>query len=69
VFGIDEFPSQQKYDVWEPHQARSARIECAALVFGALEHDPEKWKPVFRKDHAQSKRCDHNAIPFNCMVI
>src|SRR5271169_6479162 len=20
-----------------------------------LEHDPEKWKPVFRKDHAQSK--------------
>ena len=21
---------------------------------GLLEHDPEKWKPVFRKDHAQS---------------
>jgi len=21
----------------------------------ALEHDPEKWVPVFRKDHAQSK--------------
>jgi hypothetical protein len=20
-----------------------------------LEHDPEKWKPVFRKDHAQKK--------------
>jgi hypothetical protein len=20
-----------------------------------LEHDPEKWAPVFRKDHAQSK--------------
>jgi hypothetical protein len=20
-----------------------------------LEHDPEKWKPVFRKDHAQIK--------------
>jgi hypothetical protein len=19
------------------------------------EHDPEKWKPVFRKDHAQTK--------------
>jgi hypothetical protein len=19
-----------------------------------LEHDPEKWKPVFRKDHAQT---------------
>jgi hypothetical protein len=23
---------------------------------GFLEHDPEKWKPVFRKDHAQTKR-------------
>jgi hypothetical protein len=20
-----------------------------------LEHDPEKWTPVFRKDHAQTK--------------
>jgi hypothetical protein len=20
-----------------------------------LEHDPEKWNPVFRKDHAQTK--------------
>jgi hypothetical protein len=23
-----------------------------------LEHDPEKWKPVFRKDHAQTKRLE-----------
>jgi hypothetical protein len=22
---------------------------------GALEHDSEKWKPVFRKNHAQTK--------------
>jgi hypothetical protein len=22
----------------------------------SIEHDPEKWKPVFRKDHAPSKR-------------
>jgi adenylate cyclase len=21
-----------------------------------LEHDPEKWTPVFRKDHAQTER-------------
>jgi len=27
-----------------------------------LEHDPEKWKPVFRKDHAQIKKLDHDAI-------
>jgi hypothetical protein len=24
-------------------------------IDAALEHDPEKWKPVFRKDHAQTK--------------
>jgi hypothetical protein len=22
----------------------------------ALEHDPEKWDPVFRKDHARPKK-------------
>jgi hypothetical protein len=22
---------------------------------GQLEHDPEKWEPAFRKDHAQTK--------------
>jgi hypothetical protein len=27
------------------------------LMRGArLEHDPEKWEPVFRKDHAQTRR-------------
>jgi len=24
-------------------------------IAGTPEHNPEKWKPVFRKDHAQSK--------------
>ncbi|MGY3603723.1 MULTISPECIES: hypothetical protein [unclassified Bradyrhizobium] len=36
-----------------------------------LEHDPEKWKPVFprdkreafaQEDHAQTKRRDHDPI-------
>jgi hypothetical protein len=32
------------------------RHEIRKRVRGAgLEHDPEKWIPVFRKDHAQSK--------------
>jgi hypothetical protein len=31
--------------------SRSARL--MAVLF--LEHDPEKWEPVFRKDHAQTK--------------
>jgi hypothetical protein len=37
-------------------------IESGAIISGALppavhrpEHDPEKWKPVFRKDHAPLK--------------
>jgi hypothetical protein len=32
---------------------------CSALgslIKRDLEHDPEKWEPVFRKDHAQTKR-------------
>jgi hypothetical protein len=24
-------------------------------MISASEHDPEKWKPVSRKDHAQTK--------------
>jgi hypothetical protein len=27
----------------------------AGLGGRPLEHDPEKWTPIFRKDHAQSK--------------
>jgi hypothetical protein len=34
-----------------------------------LEHDPEKWKPVFRIDHAQSKRRDHDAISCNRIMV
>jgi hypothetical protein len=25
-----------------------------------LEHDPEKWTPVFRQDHAQIKELEHD---------
>jgi hypothetical protein len=38
----------------------------------ALEHDPEKWKPVFRKDHvlASSMRCpDVQSAPFGRALI
>jgi hypothetical protein len=27
---------------------------------GRLEHDPEKWTPVFRKDHAQIKEIERD---------
>jgi hypothetical protein len=28
----------------------------------ALEHDPEKWQPVFRRDHAPNKKGGDDAI-------
>jgi urease accessory protein len=30
--------------------------EGEGAISATLEHDPEKWRPVFRKDHAQTKR-------------
>jgi hypothetical protein len=27
-----------------------------------VEHDPEKWKPVFGKDHAPTLNRDHDPI-------
>jgi hypothetical protein len=37
---------------------RIADAPCAFVreQAAALEHDPEKWAPIFRKDHAQTKR-------------
>src|SRR6266478_7228646 len=37
---------------WMIWNSRSARL--MAILF--LERDPEKWEPVFRKDHAQTKQ-------------
>jgi hypothetical protein len=31
------------------------RVIRGAATFWSLEHDPEKWEPVFGKDHAQTK--------------
>jgi hypothetical protein len=30
-------------------------FDGAVIRFSLIEHDPEKWEPVFGKDHAQSK--------------
>jgi hypothetical protein len=32
------------------------RIDGVGVVRLDLQHDPEKWEPVFRKVHAQTKR-------------
>jgi hypothetical protein len=34
-----------------------------------LEHDPEKWKPVFRKDHAPTKKLDHDPIQLDRIMV
>jgi hypothetical protein len=28
----------------------------SARAIAPLQHDPEKWEPVFGKDHAQTRR-------------
>jgi len=33
----------------------TAGVRAPMTPMRDLEHDPEKWKPVFRKDHAQTK--------------
>jgi hypothetical protein len=35
----------------------------------SLEHDPEKWKPVFRKDHALTKKLDHHPIQLDRIMV
>jgi hypothetical protein len=39
------------------------------LVGRDLEHDPEKWTPVFRKDHAPTKKLDHDPIQFDRIMV
>jgi hypothetical protein len=46
-------------------------LDLGALLtpsyFVALEHDPEKWIPVFRKDHASPKI--QSAMPIQPQMI
>ena len=46
-----------------PVFARHARQRrCAGRGEGRSEHDHEKWKPVFGKDHARPRYLDHDRI-------
>jgi hypothetical protein len=33
------------------------------------EHDPEKWQPVFGKDHASPQYLDHDPIQFDRIIV
>jgi hypothetical protein len=37
------------------HELIQGLVNCHSPTGAELEHDPEKWTPVFRKDHAQSR--------------
>jgi hypothetical protein len=34
-----------------------------------LEHDPERWKPVFGKDHAQTQNLGRDPIQSNWITV
>jgi hypothetical protein len=40
-----------------------------ALSRIGLEHDPEKWKPVFGKDHAPKTNLDLDPIQLNWVKV
>jgi hypothetical protein len=61
-----------------PYRLRSEFVNAPAMwVFGVsadvyqfgLKHDPEKWTPVFRKDHAPTKKLNHDPIQFYRIMV
>jgi hypothetical protein len=60
-------PAETTVGISDAHGAlaKADRLEIAAASSEApaqlaLEHDPEKWVPVFRKDHAQIKEIERD---------
>jgi hypothetical protein len=52
-----EAGSRQENASNKTRQIKNLEPRFASIEMGkTLEHDPEKWVPVFRKDHAQTKR-------------
>jgi TetR/AcrR family transcriptional repressor of nem operon len=46
-----------------PKVAAASLGHLRAYLATLLEDDPEKWKPVFRKDHAQTKKRERDVEP------
>src|SRR5439155_4593589 len=46
----------QRPEIRAPHRGVRFLAHRHADGAAALEHDPEKWEPVFGKDHAQTKK-------------
>jgi hypothetical protein len=53
-----------------PPQAWDRPVSETSLFRRCLpEHDPEKWMPVFRIDHARTKKPDHDPIQFDRIMV
>jgi hypothetical protein len=50
LYSIGSYGRRGERFPWRPHDKPRPR----------LEHDPEKWVPVFRKDHAQTKAIERD---------
>jgi tetratricopeptide (TPR) repeat protein len=44
-------------------------VERLRHELAQLDHDPEKWKPVFGKDHAPTRLADHDPIERNRIAV
>jgi hypothetical protein len=51
-----EGPPDKRSTVDKEQAAKNQILALARELAEACEHDPEKWEPVFGKDHAQTKR-------------
>src|ERR1700723_4198558 len=51
LFGIDQHHPSPLFKPHVPDHDRRSRKRDEGI--GAIAHDPEKWEPVFRLDHAQ----------------
>jgi hypothetical protein len=51
-------PATISWPLFAVGSLKNATGAVAAPVenYRRLEHDPEKWKPVFAKDHAQNEK-------------
>jgi hypothetical protein len=63
---------RQRYqNQWSGRRVRHGGADLASQAMAArrLEHDPEKWEPVFEKDHAQTKSETMIAIQSDPIVV
>ena len=68
MIGVCFSPALRPWDQASPAgPAQCPWFVAVDLLLDSLEHDPEKWEPVFRKDHAQTR--DHDAVQLNRIMI